>query len=154
MEIRRDGSLLVRAPIGYPSSRIEKLLAEKKAWIERNTVRQLSRMTYPSDPASIEELRKMAKEELIPLAKEMAERFGFRMRSVRITSAKSRFGSCSAENGISLSLFLMLYPKEAREYVVLHELCHTVEHNHSPRFYALLVQVMPDHRERRKLLRK
>ena len=102
----------------------------------------------------MEELRLRAKAELIPKTRELADRYGFSVKSVRITSARTRFGSCSADNGISLSLYLMLYPEEAREYVILHELCHTVEHNHSRRFYALLDRYMPDHRKSRNLLRQ
>ena len=153
VEIRRDGSVLVRAPYGSSQKRIELFLREKESWINAHVEKQLSRPPLPEDEKTVSLLRDAAKRELIPLVWQKAGEFGFQVKSVRITAARSRFGSCSAENRICLSLYLMQYPEKARLYVVMHELCHTVEHNHSPRFYALLDRVLPGHREDRKLLR-
>ena len=153
IEVERDGTVLVRSPYGLPVRKIESFLEEKASWILKQQSRAKKRVELPTDPAEIEALRAAAKAELIPETNELAARYGFSVKSVRITSAKSRFGSCSAENAICLSLYLMLYPAAAREYVILHELCHTVHHDHSARFYALLDRLMPDHRERRRLLR-
>ena len=72
---------------------------------------------------------------------------------ITITSAKTRFGSCSSQGNISFSYRLMLYPIEAREYVVVHELAHLLEMNHSKRFYAIVERYMPDYKERRKKLK-
>jgi len=72
---------------------------------------------------------------------------------ITITSAKTRFGSCSSKGNISYSYKLMLYPEAAREYVVVHELAHLVEMNHSKRFYSLVERYLPDYKERRKLLK-
>ena len=72
---------------------------------------------------------------------------------ITITSAKTRFGSCTSQKNISYSYRLMLYPKEAREYVVVHELAHTFEMNHSRGFYAIIEKVLPDYKERKKLLK-
>lgn len=154
IQLDRDGPVLVRSPYGVSRSRIERFLADKESWIIQQQKKLSERLVYPDDPFVLEELRRKAKEELIPKTWEMAKRLDFSIKSVRITSARTRFGSCSADDRINLSLYLMLYPEEAREYVILHELCHTVEHNHSKRFYALLDNHMPDHRERRKLLRR
>ena len=67
---------------------------------------------------------------------------------------KTRWGSCRARGAITLNLKLMQVPKPYIDYVIAHELCHLVEHNHSPRFYALLDRVMPDWRERRRGLNR
>lgn len=89
-------------------------------------------------------MRQAAKRELPPLLKGLAVRNGFRYTSVKIQSSQTRWGSCSHVNSINLSLFLLLLPKHLIEYVLLHELCHTVEHNHSERFWVLLQSVAPD----------
>ena len=154
IELEKDGSVLVRAPFGFSPKRIERFLSEKEEWIRKHREKQNCRTKYPDDPEAIQELRRRAKEELIPKTYRLARQNGFQIKSVRITSARTRFGSCSADNGICLSLFLMLFPEEAREYVILHELCHTAEHNHSRRFYALLDTRMPDYRQRRELLKR
>ncbi len=153
IEVKGDGSVLVRSPFGVPTSEIEAFLSEKASWIAKQQEKIKKRPTLPTDPEVIREFRSRAKAELIPLTLEYARRYGFSVKSVRITSARTRFGSCGADNAVCLSLYLMLYPAEAREYVILHELCHTVHHNHSRRFYALLDRLMPDHRQRRALLR-
>ena len=72
---------------------------------------------------------------------------------VAIAEAAKRFGSCSGKNSLCFSCFLMNFPEEAIELVVVHELCHIKVRNHGPAFYALLEHYLPDHRERKKLLR-
>ncbi len=70
----------------------------------------------------------------------------------KVTTARKRYGSCSAKNSLCFSCFLMNCPEEAVELVVVHELCHIREKNHGPKFYALLEQCLPDWRERKKRL--
>ena len=72
---------------------------------------------------------------------------------IKITTARKRHGSCSGKNSLCFSCFLMNYPEEAIELVVVHELCHIKVRNHGPDFYALLEQYLPDHKERKKLLK-
>ena len=72
---------------------------------------------------------------------------------IKITSAQKRFGSCSGKNSICYSWRLMLYPPEAIDYVVVHELAHIVHKNHSAKFYALVAKYLPDYKERENLLR-
>lgn len=76
----------------------------------------------------------------------LAKKFGFKYREVKVSSAKTRWGSCSGRNSINLSLYLMRLPEQLIDYVILHELCHTVEKNHGPRFWALLDKVSGDAR--------
>ncbi|MDR1403017.1 MAG: M48 family metallopeptidase [Tannerellaceae bacterium] len=71
----------------------------------------------------------------------LSRQFGFACSSVKINNSKSRWGSCSAKGSINLSLSLMLLPGYLSDYVLLHELCHTKEMNHSPRFWRLLDDV-------------
>ena len=72
---------------------------------------------------------------------------------LKITTARKRYGSCSPTNSLCFSCFLMARPEAAIDLVVVHELCHIKEKNHGPRFYALLEQYLPDHKERKNLLR-
>ena len=73
---------------------------------------------------------------------------------IKITSARTRFGSCSGKNSICFSWRLMLYPPEAIDYVIVHELAHIRHHDHSPAFYALIAQYLPDWKARMKLLKE
>ena len=78
---------------------------------------------------------------------------GLAPTAVKITSARTRFGSCSSKNSLCFSLYLMQYPPEAIDAVVVHELCHMRHRNHSPAFYAEVERWLPDYREREKLLK-
>lgn len=88
--------------------------------------------------AVLRAMKKVAEELLPPLLDVWAERFGMNYRKVRITAARSRWGSCSSSGTISLSCYLMLLPSHLIDYVILHELAHTREMNHGPRFWELL----------------
>ena len=88
--------------------------------------------------AILRAMKKVAAEFLPPLLSVWAERFGLTYRKVRITAARSRWGSCTSAKTISLSCYLMLVPSHLIDYVILHELAHTREMNHGPRFWELL----------------
>ena len=77
---------------------------------------------------------------------------GLKPTGIKITTARKRYGSCSGQNSLCFSCFLMRCPEEAIDLVVVHELCHIKEKNHGPRFYTLLEHYLPDYRERKKLL--
>lgn len=78
---------------------------------------------------------------------------GLTPAGIKITSAEKRFGSCSAKDSLCFSYRLMLYPPDAVDYVVVHELAHIRHKNHGKQFYALIAQVMPDYKERERLLK-
>ena len=88
--------------------------------------------------AIVRAMKKSAEEFLPPLLKFWAEKNGMTYRKVRITGAKSRWGSCTSRGTISLSCYLMLLPVHLMDYVILHELAHTKEMNHGPGFWKLL----------------
>ena len=88
--------------------------------------------------AIIRALKKSAQTYLPPLLDELANRYGFSYKRVKITGSKSRWGSCSAMGSINLSCYLMLLPPHLMDYVLLHELTHTREMNHGPQFWEIL----------------
>ena len=88
-----------------------------------------------------EELRIQAKLYLYDRIEMLAEKWGFQFCDVKIQSSRTRWGSCSSKNNINFSLYLMCVPSHLIDYVILHELCHTVHHDHSPRFWAEMDRV-------------
>jgi predicted metal-dependent hydrolase len=96
---------------------------------------------------------KEAKEYLIPRTKEIAKEVGFTHGRITVRNNKTRWGSCSAEDNISLNIHLMRLPVRLIDYVILHELCHTKEKNHSKNFWDLMEKVCPNSKALRKELR-
>ena len=156
LEVTREGRVLVRAPLRMPQGEIERFVASHAAWLEKAQAKVAARQAAhpPLTEQETAALRQRAKELLPDRVAHYAAIMGVTPTSVKITSARTRFGSCSGKNGICFSLYLMQYPEEAIDYVVVHELAHLVHRNHGPAFHALVASVLPDHRARRNLLRE
>ena len=156
LEVTREGRVIVRAPLRASAATIERFVREHRDWIARAQERQRARLEAHPEPdeARQAELIRRAREELPPKVAHYARKMGLKPAGVRITSARTRFGSCSAQNRLCFSWRLMDYPDAAVDYVVVHELAHIVHKNHGPRFWALVEQYMPDYRARRALLRE
>ncbi|MBN1252778.1 MAG: M48 family metallopeptidase [Bacteroidales bacterium] len=102
----------------------------------------------------IENVLKTEAENYMPFrVSEIAKKFNFKYKNVNIRNTKSRWGSCSSDNDISLSLHLMRLPAYLIDYVILHELCHTIEKNHGKGFWNLLEKVSGDSKGLNKELR-
>lgn len=150
------GVLTVKAPIGTKTERIEELLKEHSRWIKGHLARALAEEKLYSllDEAKIKRLRAEAREYFTVKTKHYAQIMGLEYNKVRISSARSRFASCSSKGNISYSYRLMLYPESCREYVIVHELAHLLEMNHSDKFWRIVEKYMPDYKKRRAELKK
>ena len=155
VEVDSSGAVLVRAPRLMPKWCIEAFVRERKAWIEAAKARQQKRQAKL--PVIREEDKplyvKMAKAILPGKIENYAKRMGVQPTGLTITSAKTRFGSCSGRDRLSFSWRLMAYPEAAIDYVVVHELAHIRFKDHSRSFYGFIESVMPDYRDRIKLLK-
>lgn len=98
--------------------------------------------------------RAQAKEVLSERVRAFASQYELPYKKIGITSARTRWGSCSVDRALNFSWRLVLAPLEVVDYVVVHELVHTVYHNHSKRFWKRVETIMPNYKERRKWLRK
>ena len=147
--------VVVRAPRWVPKAEVDRFVKTHENWIEKAAARQRRRNEQEAQLTEkrITELKALAKAELPRRTAYFAKIMGVTPKSVKITSAKKRFGSCSGQNGICYSWRLMLYPKEAVDYVVVHELAHIRQKNHSPAFYREIEKILPDYKARAKLLK-
>lgn len=153
--IDRNARLVVRAPFGTSRAVIDAVVQAHPDWIARNRARQQQRMAQrPPAPTPQDEaqLRQRAQELLPQRVDYWARRMGLQPAGVRITAARSRYGSCSSRGGLCFSLFLLLSPPEAIDAVVVHELAHLRHRNHGPDFYRLVESILPNYRQRAKLL--
>lgn len=151
LRVEEDGTAVVRAPRFVPRREIDRFVESRAGWITQRRQRMAELALTPEQEAA---LRRLAHEVLPPLTEKWARIMGVQPAGVRITSAKTCFGSCSAQNGICYSWRLMRYPAAAIEYVVVHELTHIRHKDHSAAFYAELARYLPDHKTRRALLRQ
>lgn len=148
----RNGVVTVRAPRGMSGGAIRRLLDKHNARISKMLADGERRAAMMAS-ADADALRAAAREYIPPRAEHYARIMGVTPAGVKITSAKTRFGSCSGKNSLCFSLYLMAYPKEAVDAVIVHELAHIRHKNHGERFYAEVEKVMPDYRARAKMLK-
>ncbi len=155
LQVTREGQVVVRAPVYAAQNDIDRFVAEHAGWIAAQQARQAQRLAEhpPRTKEEQESLRQKAWEVLPPLVQYWAQRMGVTPTGVKITAARTRFGSCSGKNSLCFSLYLMEYPMEAAEAVVVHELAHIRHKNHGSDFYALVRQFLPDYDARIKLLK-
>ena len=156
LEITKDCRVLVRAPVQMPLGDIEAFVAAHRDWLETHLAAQQARRAAAPPPptaAEIRELKARAQAVLPEKVARYSRQLDLTPAGVKITAARTRYGSCSGKNSLCFSCFLMNAPEEAIDLVVVHELCHIRHKNHGPAFYALLESVLPDHRRRKQLLK-
>jgi len=153
--IDRQAEVLVRAPFGISEKYIDQFVRANEEQIEKHLKLQRERLARHPEPTEEEKalLIRRAKEYLPKKTREYAAIMGVEPTGVRITSARTRFGSCSPKNSICYSWRLMQYPLEAVDYVVVHELAHILHKDHSKAFYRTVERFMPDYRRRRAMLK-
>ncbi len=153
LEVTKECVVRVRAPLRMPKCEIDAFVAVHQTWVERQLAKRRAAPARPEPTAEeIAELKVRARQLLEPAVARYAAQMKLQPTGIRITAARTRYGSCSGANGLCFSCFLAECPAEAVELVVVHELCHIVHKNHGEKFYALLESVLPDWRERKKLL--
>lgn len=155
----KDGELIVRAPLRTPQRQIEAFIAEHEAWIER----KLSESRESAERASaagylgaddIKKLKDEAKCVIPGRVRHFAALIGVDYGRITVGCQKTKWGSCSAKGDLSFNCLLMLAPPEVLDSVIVHELCHRIEMNHSPRFYVLVNKAFPDYKKHHSWLRE
>ena len=143
LSVKPTGEVRLSYPRLVSTARALRFLEEKAEWVLQMRKKVTERAMQGSDylPEQIEELRREAKRVLPAMVERLARQYGFSYGRVTIRATRSKWGCCTSQNNLSLSLFLMTLPTHLQEFVVLHELCHTVHHNHSVEFHALLNKV-------------
>ena len=156
IQIEGSGTVVVRVPAFMSDTQIQDLLARNRDWIES----KLAALEARQDTriGITDEMRRQGIQKARGIFPRRVEYFARRMgcldRVGRITirEQRTRWGSCSSKGNLNFNWKLVLMPEEILDYVVVHELAHLYEMNHSPRFWSIVEGVLPDYRQRRQKL--
>lgn len=160
LQIGEDLSLIVRAPYQVSDLEVRRFVRESEDWIQKHLEKarrkQEELRKMPVDLLSDREMEELADQAVayIPrktayYAREMKVSYG----KITIRNQKTRWGSCSGKGNLNFNCLLMLMPEKIIDYVIVHELCHRKEMNHSSDFWTEVENVLPDYRERRQWLK-
>lgn len=160
LQVRHDGQVLVRAPKNASLREIEAFVRKNADWLKKHLAmvekQRTAEASNPVVPLTMDDIRALADRamRIIPdRTAYFASLIGVTYGRITIRNQKTRWGSCSARGNLNFNCLLMLAPPEVLDYVIVHELCHRKEMNHSPRFWSEVAKVIPDYRIHEKWLK-
>lgn len=158
LQIREDGGVVVRAPYYVREKEIRSFIQGHMDWI----VKQQSKMAKTASareqivPLTDAELQKLAKEARVDLTARtafFAPQIGVTYGRISIRHQKTKWGSCSSKGNLNFNCLLMLAPESVRDYVVVHELCHRKQMNHSHAFWEEVERILPHYQSAKQWLK-
>jgi predicted metal-dependent hydrolase len=156
LSVSREGKVVATKPRRAPLKLVEAFIESKRAWVEdclkRAALKKESGIAAPTRQDYLANRYKFQRS-----IRERLERlnavYGFSYKTVSVKNTKTRLGSCSRRGNLNFSYQLSVYPDEVIDYVVVHELCHLKEFNHSKSFWALVAMAVPDYRRIRRIIK-
>jgi len=150
IKITADMQIVVFVPLYVSDNEIEKMVISKSKWIDEHMLKVQSTVDERSklEKITFEQIKELADQavEYIPKrVKYYAEKENFVYNKITIKNLVSRWGSCSTKGNLNFNCLLMLTPDYVIDYIVVHELCHLREMNHSEKFWAEVEKIMPDY---------
>ena len=161
LEIKADMQIILRAPLFMAEADINKFIEDKSRWLDKHLSEMRKKQSQPGiqdkkrlSSDDIDSLADKAMSVIPPKVKYFASIVGVTYGRITIRNQRTRWGSCSAKGNLNFNCLLMLCPEDVLDYVIIHELCHRKELNHSKRFWAEVERVMPDYKEKKAWLKK
>ena len=148
----KPNEVIVRAPTRMKQNEIEKFVESKRNWIEKHlkSVSEKQKLLQTAEPYTEEEIRGFvakAKEIIPPKVEFFADKIGVTYNKITIRCQRTRWGSCSSKGNLNFNCLLILLPDKIIDSVVVHELCHRKQMNHSAKFYSEIEKVFPDYKQ-------
>lgn len=145
-----DGAVILTAPLGIEQPIIEKFLADKKQWIadkinffkgiDSKAIRSFSKKDYLKHKDEAFDL-------ICSRVKFFSKKYNFSFNKIFIKNQKTRWGSCTKNNNLNINYKIIFLPKKQQDYIIVHEMCHLKEFNHSRKFWSLVSKILPDYLE-------
>ena len=156
LKVLEDGTITVRAPYRVPVREADLFVESHKDWILSRFAayekQKAMKRSYTEEER--EAGKKLARKVFAEKCRFYAEQMDVTYGTISVREQKTRWGSCSAKGNLNFNWKLVLMPEEILDYVVVHELAHRQEMNHSPAFWAVVGRIVPDYKERRKWLKE
>jgi len=154
IQIRPDGSVVVRCPKRMGIGEAKRFVESKADWIKKHLARLPAQAAEKFTPGEIRQLRAQARKQVTERVRYYAPLIGVTYGQIAVRSQHTRWGSCSSKGNLNFNCLLALVPPEVLDYVVVHELCHRKELNHSDSFWREVERILPDYKAQRKWLRE
>lgn len=153
IHIMPDGSIIVRCPKRMRLEEVRSFVESKSTWIEKHLATRNRIEPNKLTEEQIKNLREKARQLVTERVQYYAPFIGVRYGQISIRMQRTRWGSCSSKGNLNFNCLLALVPSEVLDYVVVHELCHLKELNHSERFWSEVSNVLPDYKVQKKWLK-
>ena len=154
IQIKPDGQVVVRCPKRMRIEEARRFAESKADWIEKHLAKRPPQNVAKYTPKEIEQLREQARKLVIERVRYYAPIIGVTYGQIAIRTQHTRWGSCSSKGNLNFNCLLALVPAEVLDYVVVHELCHRKENNHSNRFWSEVKRILPKFKIQRKWLKE
>ena len=153
IQIQPDGEIIVRAPKGMRMEEIRQFVESKASWINKHLSNRTDQNQQKFTDRELKALREKARALVTDRVQYYAPLIGVTYNQIAIRAQHTRWGSCSSKGNLNFNCLLALVPPEVLDYVVVHELCHRKELNHSERFWIEVAKILPDYRQQKKWLK-
>lgn len=138
-------------PVGISLTQIEDFLQSQKKWMSKRLINHQKKDILPELPFS-EDTKRAARVLVISLIEQYRSLYPYSFKRITIKDLHSKWGSCSAKKNLNFNYRIIALPSELAAYLVVHELCHLAELNHSDRFWRLVAKAFPHYQSLRKQL--
>ena len=146
IQIGSGGDVVVRCPTNMKTEDVRRFVKSKESWLQKHLAKMQGRTAASFSLEQMEVLRQQARELVTKRVEYYAPIVGVNYGRIAIRAQHTRWGSCSSKGNLNFNCLLALLPPAVLDYVVVHELCHRKELNHSARFWAEVERVLPDYR--------
>ena len=153
IQIKPDGQIMVRCPLKMRTEDVHRFVESKADWIQKHLPKSACQNIKKFTEQELAQFREQTRKLVTARAAFFAPIIGVNYQKITIRAQRTRWGSCSRQGNLNFNCLLALMPPDILDYVVVHELCHRKEMNHSEKFWREVAQVFPDYKVRREWLK-